>query len=432
MSNTISPGPATEYKVYSRRWAVIISYILLNAAFCVLWATFFSITTASWQYYGFTERGSGESALAGLSMIVMLGMVILSIPSFWVFEKLGWFKSVAIGAVIIMIGGMVRGIFGDNFQVVLATTVFISIAQPLILNPIGMLATKWFPPKERATANGWAMFSIYLGVMIAMFVGPWLLTMGVDIKSLLMIYGWFTLAAGALFLLVAREAPPTPVAHEELTERLNVVEGFKIGFRRPAFIAAVLMYFCVNGIYGSFTTLIEPILNFFADVPWNPVTIGTLGVVITIAGAIGTVVIPWGADRSKSQRRMPYVVGSLIIGGIAFLTFILFDGFTAVMVASILYGFFITGIMPVLLVVGAEAAYPASEGSSQGTLQLFGNLGSFLVLALAQAFGGNHLYTTSMLIGLTLLCIVVSIVVKEGTAAQRRLHLEHVPADKTA
>lgn len=70
-----------EYKVYGYRWVVLLVYLLSALTIQMLWTTFFSITTEAYKYYGFTDPVAGESAISTLSIIFMIGMIALSIPS---------------------------------------------------------------------------------------------------------------------------------------------------------------------------------------------------------------------------------------------------------------------------------------------------------------------------------------------------------------
>ncbi|QAT49074.1 hypothetical protein EQM14_04400 [Caproiciproducens sp. NJN-50] len=158
MENTVD----AQYRVYKRRWLVLSVYVLVDAIMQLLWATFFSITTEAWHFYGFKDQASGETAMSNLSMIVMLGMVFLSFFSIWAYDKFGWYKTVGAAAIIMAISALFRGFYGESYSAVFICTIGISIAQPFILNSFGILATKWFPPKERATVNGKAVIPIVL------------------------------------------------------------------------------------------------------------------------------------------------------------------------------------------------------------------------------------------------------------------------------
>ena len=50
-------------KVYGYRWVVLVAYMLATVVIQLLWASFFSITTEAWEFYGFTDAVKGEHAI---------------------------------------------------------------------------------------------------------------------------------------------------------------------------------------------------------------------------------------------------------------------------------------------------------------------------------------------------------------------------------
>lgn len=42
-----------EYKLYKRRWVVLLSFVCVNAVMQYGWAFFSSIVTDAWHFYGF-------------------------------------------------------------------------------------------------------------------------------------------------------------------------------------------------------------------------------------------------------------------------------------------------------------------------------------------------------------------------------------------
>lgn len=76
-----------EYKLYKRRWVVLLSFVCVNAVMQYGWAFFSSIVTDAWHFYGFQDAASGEAAISALTMIIMGCMIVFSIPASWVFEK---------------------------------------------------------------------------------------------------------------------------------------------------------------------------------------------------------------------------------------------------------------------------------------------------------------------------------------------------------
>lgn len=412
-----------EHTVYPRRWAVLLVYMGVGASMQCLWATFFSVTTQAWHYYGFTDRVAGETAMSNLSIIIMAGMVILSIPASAVFAKIGWHKSVALASVLMAVCAVIRGFVGANYSAVVACTVGMSAAQPFILNAFSMLAAKWFSPEERGIANGLGMSTVTIGVMFAQFGFPWLQkTFGMDIPQVLKVYGFSVALLTILYLIVARDHPPVPPCDEELTERIDYVDGIKHLIKNKYFIFAMLIYFALNGSVVAFTTLIEPIINYLNNNSVDSMFIGTMGTIISLTSLVATIVITGLTDRMKEHRRLPSIRICLVIGTLGAALYLLGHSTALLLIASAVYGFFYNGIMSVAVVYGCEAGFPVSEGTTESLLQWIGNIGSMMIVAIVNAaFSGNHLMSLMFIFGIMLFSIFLSFVTKEKSEKERML-----------
>ena len=231
-----------EYKLYKRRWVVLLSFVCVNAVMQYGWAFFSSIVTDAWHFYGFQDAASGEAAISALTMIIMGCMIVFSIPASWVFEKIGWYKTVSIAGIVLMVFPLLRGfIGGSSYTALVITTTGIAVTQPFIINAFGMISALWFPPAERGIANGWGMISTYLGVVMAQVGVPWLMsTFGLDIPGALKVFGFLSIPMILWFILFAREKPPTPPADEDLIERVSFADGMKQLAKNKKFIYALL------------------------------------------------------------------------------------------------------------------------------------------------------------------------------------------------
>ena len=107
-------GTQKQFKLYKRRWAVLLSFVCVNAVMQYGWAFFSAIVTDAWKFYGFQNAASGEAAISALTMIIMVCMIVLSIPASWVFEKFGWYKTVSVAGIVLMIFTLLRGFIGGS------------------------------------------------------------------------------------------------------------------------------------------------------------------------------------------------------------------------------------------------------------------------------------------------------------------------------
>ena len=400
-------------RVYSYRWVVLAVYLLITAAIQLLWATFFSVTTDAWKFYGFTDAARGEGAISLLSIIFMAGMIVLSIPSMAAFEKWGFKKAVGFGAVLMGVCGVLRGVFGASYPAVVAMTVGFSVAQPFILNAPGLVAGKWFPENERATANGAGLLANYLGMAAGLLLTPILLSGGMGIRGILTVYGIASAAAALLFVLLAREQPPTPPCSAQEAARADFREGFRTAVKKRNFLACVLIFFCLLGVFNTFFTMIEPLIGSMTGGAVGATGAGVVGVVILAAGIAGSLVISMLSDRDRLRRRLPYLIGANVVGLAGLLLFILLGNFAGMIAAGALYGFFTIGSAPVLLTFAAEEAYPTSEGTSEGLLMFAGNVGGVILLGLASLLSGRHLVIMICMSCISALCVVRMLFIRE-------------------
>ncbi len=224
------------------------------------------------------------------------------------------------------------------------------------------------------------------------------------------------------FVVVSREKPPTPPADEDLIERVSFGEGMKQLVKNKQFICALLVFWLMQGVYFTMTTLLEPILQFFNNGGLDSLFVGTLGTIITITGTITTFVLPIISDHSKSKKRKPIVlvcqVGSLV--GLALIMMGHSVGLMITMACCM--GVFLTGVTPVLMVMGYEAAYPVSEGTTESLMQLGANgWGLICLLAVNGIFRGNHMGTLAFFIVGMVIAVVLTMFVKEASLKDRRL-----------
>lgn len=340
------------------------------------------------------------------------------------FEKIGWYKTVSIAGIVLMGFTLLCGfIGGSSYTALIITTIGIAVTQPFIINAFGMISALWFPPSERGIANGWGMISTYLGVVMAQFGVPWLMsTFGLDIPGALKVFGFLSIPMILWFVIFAREKPPTPPADEELIERVSFAEGMKQLMKNKKFIYALLVFWLLQGVYFTLTTLMEPILQYFDNGSLDSMFIGTLGTILTVTAVIATLVLPAVSDRSKSKKRKPIVliceVGALV--GLALIVVGHSVGLQILMACCL--GIFLTGVTPIVMVLGYECAYPVSEGVTESLMQLGANgWGLICLLAVNGIFKGNHMGTMIFFFVGTVISLILTMMIQEASLKERRI-----------
>ena len=353
-------------KVYGYRWLVLSAFILIALMTQVLWISFAPITSVAARFYNASDLMIGL-----LSMVFMIVYILMVLPSAWVIDSRGFKTAVGIGAVLSAVFGLGRGLFASNFTAVFVCQVGIAVGQPFVLGSITKIAARWFPAEERATAAGLGTLALYLGPLAAMLLTPFLV-LRIGLPRMLTAYGVATVVAAAVFLIVAREHPPTPAGRDE---RVLMLDGLKSMLRQRDFLFLLAMFFVGLGLFNSVSTWIEDIVR---PRGFSISQAGLLGGLMLIGGIVGAVVVPLFSDRSR--RRKPFLVMALagLLPGLVGITFAESAGW--LLVSGFVLGFFLLSAGPIGFQYAAEITHPAPEGTSNSLLLVAGQVSGILFI----------------------------------------------------
>jgi MFS family permease len=301
-------------------------------------------------------------------MSFLIAYLFVSIPASWAIDTLGFRTAVGIGAALTGVFGLMRGLVADNYTLVLVAQVGIAVGQPFILNAVTKVAARWFPLGERATASGFGSLAIYLGILVGLALTPFL-TLRVGLERMLMGYGVGAFVAGAVFLALARERPPTPPGPAEQEERALMFDGLKQALRKRDFLLLMLVFFIGLGVFNSVTTWIEDIVR---PRGFSITQAGIAGGLMVAGGVIGALILPALSDRYR--KRVPFILLALAgaIPGLVGVT--LATSLGLLYLAAALLGFCLLSSGPIGFQYGAEIARPTPEGTSNGLLLLMGQI----------------------------------------------------------
>ena len=380
----------TGFKVYGYRWVVLLAFMAIVVANQSLWITFAPITGAAATYYGVSDLSIGL-----LSMSFMIVYIVVSIPASWTIDTYGIKVAVGIGAALTGVFGLLRGLLAPSYSLVLISQIGIAVGQPFILNAITTVAARWFPVQERATASGLGSLAMYVGIMVGMVLTPFL-TIRFGIAGMLLIYGVATVIAAVVFFAAARERPPTPPCPPDQDERSLVLDGLKQILRTKDFVLLMLIFFVGLGVFNSVTTWIEDIVR---PRGFSITQAGLIGGLMILGGIVGALILPALSDRSR--RRVPFMVlalGGATLGlvGITFAT-----SYWLLLASAFALGFFLLAAGPIGFQYGAEVAYPAPEGSSNGLLLVMGQIAGIVFILAMDLFKSPE--TGSMSLSLVIL-----------------------------
>ena len=388
-----------NYKLYPYRWVVLGTFMLINLTIQMLWITYAPIMGPAAAYYGVTDLKIGL-----LSMVFMISFIPLSIPVSWLIDTYGFRLAVGIGAALMGIFSLLRGLAGANFNLVLWSTIGIAVAQPFLLNAWTTIPAKWFPVESRATIVGLITLANLIGTAVGMVLTP-ILIETLSIASVQLIYGGIAALSSLLFILLARENPPTPPCAPQEEPRALMLDGLKHALKIKPFWFYLIVSFIGLGIFNGLTTWVEGIIR---PRGFTPNDAGTLGALMIVGGLVGAVLLPALSDKQHKRQRYLMLAFVGAIPGLLGLTFaktpfLLFG-------SAVVLGFFLVSAMPIGMQYSAEITYPTPEGTSNGLIQLFGQGAVVFVYVMEAMKTSDGSFTPSLLLALGLLVVSVLLV----------------------
>jgi MFS family permease len=388
-----------SFKLYSYRWVVLAVFMFINLTIQILWISYAPISGIAAAFYGV-----GDHEIGLLAMSFMFAFIPLSIPVSWLIDTYGFRLAVSIGAVLMAIFGLLRGLAGDNYNWVLWSTIGVAIAQPFLLNAWTKMPANWFSIEERATAVGLVTLANLVGTAIGLALTP-VLVESLSIPHIQLIYGSITAFSALLFLILGRDKPPTPPCPPELAGRALMLEGLKHALQVRPFLFYLVVSFIGLGIFNGITTWVE---NIIRPRGFTPADAGTLGALMLGGGLLGALLIPYLSDRQQKRQFYLLIGIGFAIPGLIGVTYaqtgwLLFG-------SAFLMGFFLVSANPVGMQYAAEITYPTPEGTSNGLIQLFGQASVVFVYVMEALKTSDGSFTPSLWLAVGLLLISLGLI----------------------
>jgi cyanate permease len=383
-----------QYRVYGYRWVVLAAAMFANLTMQMLWIGYSPIISQSARYYHVSHLLIGL-----LAMAFMIAFIPLSLPAAWVIDTRGFRTAVGLGVVLMGVFGVARGLAGANYTVVLLCTIGIAVAQPFLLNSWTKLPANWFSPAERATAVGLTTLASMLGIAVGMILSP-LLVKSMSIASTQLVYGGLAAVSAVTFLLLARERPATPPCSPGMDTRALMLDGLKHALGVKPFLVILGVALMLMGTFNGVTTWVEDIIH---QRGFNSTDAGLLGALMLVAGVIGAVVLSAISDKQRKRVRFLMLALVMAIPGLLGVTFA--TSAWLLYPSAALLGFFVVAAMPIGMQFAAEVTYPTPEGTSNGLVQLCGQVSVVFVYVMSALKTANGSFTISLLLAAGLLAV---------------------------
>jgi len=383
----------STYQVYRFRFAVLLSYCLVNASNAIQWISFAAITSLTGTYFNVSA-----SMVNGLSICFFALYLPGTIMATWLFTKYSMRTGFLVGAAMTAVGGWIRygATFGDTtttaaYAGLLFGQCVSALAQPVFTNLPAKVASRWFPTSERdkATVVG-AIFNPIGNAIGELLSSSFVVQNGTD-PTVQGMSDWmlFQAIVATISLLIGvllfRDRPKTPASpsQESTVFSEKGPNSFRTAlnttlrecmecFKEPSFIWLFLAFSLGLGLFNGVSTVIQQITTPICATSDDASLFGGLLIGIGLVGAIIFGVILDRTHRYISALRIGYVGAMLFC---VILTLVMRTGMLdAVSGMFAMIGFFMLPMLPVSLQAAAEVTYPIPEDVSSGLLMTGGQI----------------------------------------------------------
>jgi predicted MFS family arabinose efflux permease len=348
------------------RWRVISAYALVCAATQLLWLTYAAITDETARHYGVSV-----GAVGWLAEIFPLLYVVLAIPAGILLDR--WFRPVlAVGGGLVALGGVVR-LGGGSFAWAMGGQVLVAVAQPVVLSAVSKLAGEYLSEDQRATGIAVGSAGSFVGMLIALLLGPTLGAHG-HVERLLIVEAVLAVAPALALAVVLRQP-----GHESREHAAIEGSAARALWAMPTMRTLCGLVFLGFGIFVALATWLQTLLH---PEGVSEQQAGALLVGMVIAGIIGCAVLPPLVARRGTERSFmctAVVAGSACCLGLGVVPWL--GGRAALLVVI---GVVLLPALPLILTAAERLAGPAA-GTAGAIVWMAGNLGGLVVALIVQA-----------------------------------------------
>jgi MFS family permease len=419
------------------RWVILGAFAMISIVVQLQWLTHAPIARPAAVFYKGQFNPDSFLDIDFLALLYMLVYLIISIPASHIINKYGIRLGIGLGAILAAIGAGIKGAMGASYIAVVVGQVFLSVAQPFILNALTAVTVRWFPVKERALAAGLASLAQYLGIFAAMLFTPMMVNhdpsspgYGQGTDTMLRVYGIITVASCILTLILMRERPAIAPSDESI-ERYGFSKGFKHMFSLRDMNLMVILFTIGLGIFNAVSSMVDAIAANLGVKDSD----GMIGGLMLIGGIIGAVIIPILSDLFYRRKLFLIICLAGMVPGIAGLTFAakLTGGlgvnpeaaYNLALASSFILGFFVMSAGPIGFQYAAEISAPTPESTSQGVLILSGQISGIIMVAGMSIKSNIYLpYWMIIFVLGTVIAFIITLLIRESPIilAERAKH----------
>lgn len=184
-----------------------------------------------------------------------------------------------------------------------------------------------------------------------------------------------------------------------------MVDGLKSMLKMRDIWFLLAIFLLCMGIFNGISTWIEGIVG---PKGMSVTQAGDLGAALLVGGILGAIVIPALSDHYR--KRKAFLVAGMICAVPGMVGIALAQSYFMMMVSMLILGFFLVSLAPIGYQYGAEVTFPAPEGTSNGLINMAGQVSVVFIYAMEALRTPDGSFTYSLLFLVVLMVVSVFLV----------------------
>ncbi|MFB9315791.1 MFS transporter [Nocardioides plantarum] len=374
MAQTAQPRTPDHGFRTAGRTVVLATFAALVVVTQVLWLTFSPVTD---EVAG--DLGVGSGRIGDLTALNPLVFVVLALPAGrWLDRRLA--PTLACGAALTALGATVRALGPDSFTTLLCGQIVVSLGQPLVVGATTAVAVRFAPARSRATVIALVSAAQFVGILVAaLSTGPLYDAVGLDglVRAQAVLAVAVALAVAVSVLGVAPLHDGARDGHDDVRRDAESGAGRRLD---PFLVGLAVTLFVGVGVFNAVATWLDSVLDDLGE----PDAAGGLIAAMTVAGILGSLVLPGWASRTGRRRQV--LVGAAVVTVTCFVVAALAEDVVVLGVVLVVVGLALLPCLPIAL-EWAEVRLGADRAARGTTLLLLaGNAGGVVLVLTVQAF----------------------------------------------